>query len=118
MPWGNEQWYENVPSVANVWRKDWPCVSAPESNAPVSEVAVCESVSLFVQQTVWFGATVTDAGEYAKPAIRTRTSDASHGPGAASAFCPAQTATPTTAAQSSDSKPSALINRYTPKAAL
>jgi hypothetical protein len=63
MPWGNEQWYANVPSVANVWRKDWPCVSGPDSKAPVSEVAVCPTPSLFVQQTVWFGATVTDAGE-------------------------------------------------------
>jgi hypothetical protein len=118
MPWGNEQWYANVPSVANVWRKDWPCVSAPESKAPVSDVAVCEAASLFVQHTVWFGATVTDAGEYEKPLISIRTSDTSHGPGAASAPCPAQTATPTTAAHSSDNRPSALINRYTPNTAV
>ena len=116
MAWGKEQWYANVPSVANAWRKDWPCVSAPESKAPVPEVTVCEAASLFVQQTVWFGATVTDAGEYEKPLISTRTSDASQGPGDASASWPAQTATPTTAAHRSDNRPSALTKRYTPNA--
>jgi hypothetical protein len=38
-------------------------VSVPESKAPVSEVTVWEAGSLFVQQTVWLGVIVTDAGE-------------------------------------------------------
>jgi hypothetical protein len=39
---GTPQWYPNVPFVAKVCRNDALCPSAPESNAPVSEVTVCE----------------------------------------------------------------------------
>jgi hypothetical protein len=46
------QWYANDPSVVKVKRKASPLASVPESNAAVSEVAVCANEPEFVQHTV------------------------------------------------------------------
>jgi hypothetical protein len=64
------------PSLENVWRKDSPFPSVPESNVRGAsfEVAVCVTPSWFVQHTVEPGGTVTDAGEKAKPLIETSVS--------------------------------------------
>jgi hypothetical protein len=60
-PW-IAQWYGYVPESANVKRNTAPVTRVPESNAPVSEVAVCETGSLFSQQTVLPGGISTVAG--------------------------------------------------------
>ena len=48
--------------MPKVWRNESSSASDPESKAPLSEVTVCDETSLFVQQTVVPGATVTDGG--------------------------------------------------------
>jgi len=52
-----------VPSVVNVNRNVWVWASEPESNAAVSEVAVCALGPLLVQQTVVPAATFKLLGE-------------------------------------------------------
>jgi hypothetical protein len=66
------------PSLENVWRKDSPVPSGPESNAGGTsfEVTVCVTPSWFVQHTVVPGVTVAEAGEKAKPLIETSVSPA------------------------------------------
>ena len=78
IPGWNAQWYAKTAVEVNWNRKDSFCASDGEENAPPSAVTVCATVSLFVQQTVVPGATLGDAGEYAKPEIDTSTSPAWH----------------------------------------
>jgi hypothetical protein len=63
------QWYGKAPRVVNVMRKESPAASTPVLTVvPLSEVAECVVVvSLFVQQTVVPGVTVSDPGEYERP---------------------------------------------------
>lgn len=65
------QWYANVPAPANVTDR-LPLAKTPVSNAPVSDVAECETPpSSFVHVTVSPTFTVADAGMKEKLRIRT-----------------------------------------------
>jgi hypothetical protein len=74
----------------------------------VSESTVWAGPSLFVQQTVVPGATVTDGGTYAKPLMSINLSPDTHGPGCALACDPTTTAA-AHIAQAADRAPSAFI---------
>jgi len=56
------QWNGYEPESVKVKRNTAPEGSVPESNTPVSEVAVCPNGSLFSQQTVLPGGISTVAG--------------------------------------------------------
>jgi hypothetical protein len=56
------QWYGYTPALLKVNVNMSPGAMKPESNTPVSEVAVCVTWPLFVQQTVVPVGIVTSAG--------------------------------------------------------
>jgi hypothetical protein len=62
--WG-AQWYAYVPCCVNVNAKVAWGARRPESNAPVSDVTLCVSTPLFVQQTVVPGVTFKVGGSNA-----------------------------------------------------
>jgi len=49
-----------------VYENVWPVIRLPESNTPVSDVAVCVVAPWLIQQTVPPGGTVTSIGLNAK----------------------------------------------------
>jgi hypothetical protein len=74
------QSYANVPLLEKVCRKVSFRFSSPESKAPLFEVTVCGTESLFVQHTVEPGAIVTVCGANTYPLIETGVSPAAHPP--------------------------------------
>src|SRR5215207_4860992 len=58
----SSQWYGTVPDPSKKTSEEYPGCNTPVSNAPLSAVAVCGSVSLLTNLTVVPGATLSWAG--------------------------------------------------------
>src|SRR5215216_6648681 len=58
----SSQWYGTVPDPSNNTSMEYPGCNTPVSNAPLSAVAVCGSLSLLTNLTVVPGATLSWAG--------------------------------------------------------